>query len=160
MVAMKQVGQSIGIGAVFSAGTFLGAGLCSLANKVHVFSLLKRSLPVGIVGGVATAISTGIILGSDCEEDMALSLMVTTLALTVLASPTLSKYISSDRTSYIQAAALSGVGLGAGLTLLGGGLFSIEAAGKLRERLDRRQEQPLRRDVYYEPHPVPGKDDY
>ena len=142
---MKQVELSIAAGAVFSGGTFIGTGLCALANKVNAFSLLKRALPVGIVGGVSTSVMSGIILKSDCKEDTALALMIVTFALTILASPTLSKYISSDRISYIQSAGFSGVGLGTGLTILGGGLLGVEAAGKLKERLERRpQEEPYK----------------
>ncbi len=146
MVDVKQVGLSIAAGAVFSGGTFLGAGLCALANKVNAFSLLKRALPVGIIGGVSSSVMAGVLLVSDCKEDMALALMATSLALTILGSPTLSKYISSDRISYIQSAAISTIGLGTGLTILGGSLFSVQAAGELKERLDRRrEEEPYKR---------------
>ena len=95
-MSLENMKVGAGIGALYCVGAVIGSGVCSLASKVHSLPLLKGSLSVGIVGGISNMV--GVVSYGD-EEPSArdvLSRVIAGFALTVFASPTLSKYISKS----------------------------------------------------------------
>ena len=131
---IEDVGKAVGVGALFSAGTAAGAGLCALANKVHYLSLVKNSLPVAITGGVSAMIVAGI-CQMDCKDDVKLAALIAGMATTIFASPHLGKYLQGKRLSYLESAALTATGLGTTGTAFIGGLFTHIACGDLKGRI-------------------------
>ena len=127
---LKPIGVTMAVGATFATATFIGAGLSGLANKVngicarsHAFSLMKTASPVAIIGGFNTTVTYGIILKTKPKkEGTVLALLVSTLALTVFASPHISKHLPTGKIGYIQSLGFSTVGLGTGLTMMEGGM--------------------------------------
>lgn len=130
----QKVGMAIGMGALFSAGTAVGAGLCALANKVHYLSLVRSSLPVAITGGISAIIVAGI-YQTDCGADMKLLVAITGIAATIWASPHLAKYLSVDRLSYIESAVLTAPGVGVIGTSVSGYPFVCDAFNGLKGRI-------------------------
>lgn len=136
METTQKVGMAIGMGALFSAGTAVGAGLCALANKVHYLSLVKSSLPVAITGGISAMIVSGIcqMEEKDCGTDVKLATTVALIAATIWASPHFAKHLSVDRLSYLETAALTATGIGTTGTSVIGGVFAYEAFEQLKTR--------------------------
>jgi len=134
---IEDVGKAVGVGALFSAGTAAGAGLCALANKVHYLSLVKNSLPVAITGGVSATIVAGIcqMEEKDCGADLKLLAAIAGIAATIWASPHFAKYLSVDRLSYIESAVLTAPGIGVIGTSVSGYQFVSDAFSGLKGRI-------------------------
>ena len=149
-MSLENMKVGAGIGALYCVGAVIGSGVCSLASKVHSLPLLKGSLSVGIVGGISNMVgvvsygdeepsSVGIVGGISNmvgvvsygdEEPSArdvLSRVIAGFALTVFASPTLSKYISKSSINYLQSMAITTIGMSTSLGLFAGGLLIHEA---------------------------------
>ena len=126
-MSLENMKVGAGIGALYCVGAVIGSGVCSLASKVHSLPLLKGSLSVGIVGGISNMV--GVVSYGD-EEPSArdvLSRVIAGFALTVFASPTLSKYISKSSINYLQSMAITTIGMSTSLGLFAGGLLIHEA---------------------------------
>jgi len=136
METTKQIMRAAGIGAAFSVGAILNAGLCSLiskTSKVAVLSLLKSSWPLAMVGGI---VFTAVAYSYDAENFLEngfddtstsrglLGRIAGAFAVTVLLSPIISgyalKYIPCERINYIQAGAITAMGITTGMGILGG----------------------------------------
>ena len=127
------IGTPMAVGVTFATATFIGAGLSGLANKVngicarpHAFSLMKTASPVAITGAFNMMVTYGILLKTEPEKpDTVSALIISALALTVFASPHISKLLPTGKIGYIQSLGFSTVGLGTGLTMIGGGIMSL-----------------------------------
>ena len=136
----QKVGMAIGMGALFSAGTAVGAGLCALANKVHYLSLVRSSLPVAITGGISAMVVAGI-CQTDCKNDTKLAAIIAGIAMTMFSSPHLGKYLQGNRLSYLESAALTATSLGTNLAVFVGCLFTNSAYDDLKWRRLSREAQ-------------------
>lgn len=127
MLDAKQVVGAIAIGTGFSVGTFMGAGLCGIANKVNAISFMKETSSVAITNGIATMVA---ILSCDFDNVKAMGFLAriaAVFAFTVLSSPTCSKYISGGRVSYIQATGLTALGMSTSIGMIVPGVLLKEA---------------------------------